>query len=82
MRDEQVNESREVDFTVAHEFAHVVLGRYKSGATIIPADAVIRSHGDVPSEMEADRLAESWGFPKVERNPRRQRQKVRSSGTR
>lgn len=73
---------REVDFTVAHEFAHVVLGHYKSDATIIPADAVVRSRGDVPSEKEANRLAESWGFPKAERNPRRHRQMVRSSGTR
>ncbi len=53
---------KEVDFTVAHEFAHVVLGHYKLGATAHPSGVTVRRHGDAPSEQEADKLAESWGF--------------------
>ncbi|HWR14164.1 MAG TPA: hypothetical protein VN577_05020 [Terriglobales bacterium] len=54
----------EVDFTVAHEFAHVVLGHYKPGATTLPAECMVSYHGDAPSERAADSLAESWGFPR------------------
>lgn len=59
----------EVDFTVAHEFAHVVLEHYKPGATTIPPDAVVQRHEHAPSERDADGLAESWGFarPKARR---------------
>jgi hypothetical protein len=52
----------EVDFTVAHEFAHVALGHQQRGSTAVPPDAVVQSHEDVPSGHDADRLAESWGF--------------------
>jgi hypothetical protein len=52
---------RDVDFTVAHEFAHIVLGHYKPGASaVIPGEA--RKHEDVPSEKDADQMVESWGF--------------------
>jgi hypothetical protein len=62
----------EVDFTVAHEFAHVSLGHQQPGATTVPPDAVVLSHKDVPSEQDTDRLAELWGFalPKVGRRRR------------
>ncbi|MGA8150901.1 MAG: hypothetical protein WB952_08125 [Terriglobales bacterium] len=64
----------EVDFTVAHEFAHIVLGHYKPGATDHPPDVVVQRHEDVPSEQDADRLAESWGFKsKVKRKTLRGR---------
>jgi IrrE N-terminal-like domain len=65
----------EVDFTVAHEFAHVSLGHQQPGATRVPPDTVVQSHEDVPSEQDADRLAESWGFalPKVGRRQRKKK---------
>jgi hypothetical protein len=65
----------EVDFTVAHEFAHVSLGHQQPGATTVPPDAVVRSHEDVPSEQDAERLAESWGFalPKIGRQQRKKK---------
>src|SRR5450759_3565215 len=49
----------EVDFTVAHEFAHIVLGHYKPGATTHTAGAVVEKHEDAPTEQDADHLAES-----------------------
>lgn len=52
----------EVDFTVAHEFAHVALGHYKPGATTISAEIIVDCHQDAPSERAADSLAECWGF--------------------
>lgn len=60
----------EVDFTVAHEFAHVVL---RDAGSTIPPGMVVRNHGDAPSEKAADRLAESWGFahPKTRRVSRK-----------
>lgn len=61
----------EVDFTVAHEFAHIILGHNKPGATTLPSDAVAQSHESTPSEQEADRLAESWGFAHPKARPRR-----------
>jgi hypothetical protein len=56
----------EVDFTVAHEFAHVALGHYKPGASKHPCGAVVQKHGDAPSEQDSNRLAESWGFARPE----------------
>jgi len=53
---------REVNYVAAHEFAHVALGHYKPGAMVHPAGAVIERHADFPTEQDADRLAESWGF--------------------
>ena len=55
---------REVDFTVAHEFAHIALGHYKPGATSHPHGAIVQNHEDAPSEHDADELAQSWGFAK------------------
>ena len=57
----------EVDFTVAHEFAHIALEHYKPGATALAPGAVVQKHDDAPSEQAADGLAEKWGFarPKV-----------------
>jgi hypothetical protein len=65
----------EVDFTVAHEFAHVSLGHHRPDGTTVPSDAIVHSHEDVPSEQETDRLAESWGFalPKIGRRQRKKR---------
>ncbi len=62
----------EVDFTVAHEFAHVVLGHYKPGATTYPSSLTFEKHEDALSEQDADKLAESWGFahPKTRRHGR------------
>lgn len=59
----ELYQQSEIDFTVAHEFAHVALrhlwsinsnremGTFKDG-----------TYGDAPSEIAADQLAESWGF--------------------
>jgi hypothetical protein len=65
----------EVDFTVAHEFAHVSLGHQQPGATTVPPGAVVQSHEDVPFEQDTDGLAESWGFalPKVGRRQRKKK---------
>jgi hypothetical protein len=62
---------REVNYVVAHEFAHVALGHYKPGATVLPAGAVIERHEDAPTEQDTDRLAESWGFPRPKRAKRK-----------
>ena len=56
-----------VDFTVAHESAHIVLGHYTLGATAHPAVLPPHSHEEAPSEQQADSLAESWGFKKPKR---------------
>jgi hypothetical protein len=71
----EAKSQREVDFTVAHEFAHVSLRHQQPGATAVPPDAVVQSHEDAPLEQDADRLAESWGFalPKVGRRQRRKK---------
>jgi hypothetical protein len=63
----------EVDFTVAHESAHILLGHQRPGATTAPPD--VQSHEDAPSEQNADRLAESWGFarPSVGRRERKKK---------
>jgi predicted metal-dependent peptidase len=57
---------KEVDFTVAHEFAHIALGHYKPEHR---QSGKWHSHEDAPDEHDADRLVESWGFrlPKSER---------------
>lgn len=56
----------QVDFTVAHEFAHVVLGHhFHSHPDIcLSADqsAKITHNFEVPAEIKADALTESWGF--------------------
>lgn len=56
----------EADFTVAHEIAHIVLGHYRPGATSLETEkaGAIQRRQDVPNEIEADKLAESWGFRK------------------
>lgn len=56
----------EVDFTVAHEFAHIVLNHS------VPKESFLN---DVPSydekldERQADALAESWGFYDPNKKP-------------
>lgn len=54
----------EVDSTVAHEFAHLVLGCYRPDYTrnIRPVGAELKTPGDLPSERDADALISSWGF--------------------
>jgi hypothetical protein len=43
---------KEVDFTVAHEFAHVALRHYKPGAGTHPPVVLIKRHQDVPTERD------------------------------
>jgi hypothetical protein len=54
----------EVDFTVAHEFAHAVKGHYLPGntASLVPVQCLNGPPFQTPSETAADTLAESWGF--------------------
>jgi hypothetical protein len=53
----------EVDRTVAHEFAHVVLGCYRSDYTRKRSQGVdFETQGDVPSEQDADALIGRWGY--------------------
>ncbi len=49
-----------VDFVVAHEFAHIVLGHWYPGA-VASADPKV-AHSRQPHEKAADALARSWGF--------------------
>jgi hypothetical protein len=65
----------EVDFTVAHEFAHVALGHYKSVVGTIPHDAVWEKHEDAPTERDTDHLIESWGVARPEASARAKRRK-------
>jgi len=50
---------RVVNYVVAHEFAHVVLGHY--GADFQYADSSLK-HNDKPEEVATDRLVASWGY--------------------
>ena len=58
-----------VDFTVAHEFAHVVRGHFlpDNNETKLTLDQLksMSNRKDVPSEISTDELAESWGFKRV-----------------
>jgi len=55
-----------VDFTVAHEFAHVVLGHHRPDSKDVllttAQSAKITEHHEAPAEIKADALTESWGF--------------------
>jgi hypothetical protein len=64
---EELYPQEDVDFTVAHEFAHVALGHLWSiNGGREQGTFRGRRHGDSPAEMAADRLAESWGFRKTD----------------
>jgi hypothetical protein len=55
----------QVDFTVAHEFAHVILKHYdyRVRQTVTDEQAKeLRSHQEFPDEKAADKLATTWGF--------------------
>lgn len=52
---------RDVDFTVAHELAHVALGHYDEKNI---HDASHLPHEEQPHEIAADATAEEWGFPR------------------
>jgi hypothetical protein len=56
----EFDSQRDVDFTVAHEFAHVVLGHYANLGDV-PSEL---PHEKQPHEIAADALAAKWGFPK------------------
>lgn len=57
----------EIEFTVAHEFAHVALRHLWSNNSLREVGTFKDStYGDAPSEVAADKLAESWGFSKVD----------------
>jgi Peptidase family M48 len=55
----------EIEFTVAHEFAHIALGHlWSRNAQSEMNTFKDATYGDAPSEIAADKLAESWGFSK------------------
>ena len=54
----------DVDHTVAHEFAHVVLGHCANSKHTV-VDGL--PHEQQPRELEADALASEWGFPRRKR---------------
>ena len=55
----------EIEFTFAHEFAHIALKHMWSlNAAREMGTFKDATYGDAPSEIEADKLAESWGFTK------------------
>jgi hypothetical protein len=49
----------EVDFTVAHEFAHAVLGHSNME---LPPEGVGKKYLDLSPEIAADKLVADWGF--------------------
>lgn len=52
----------EVDSTVAHEFAHAILGpQLPATASVKPSESP-RRHADLPKEIAADKLVAKWGF--------------------
>jgi len=56
---------RQVEHTVAHELAHLMLGHHKQTQDELARDdkGIIRRHGDTPQERAADELSTQWGFP-------------------
>ena len=56
----------QVDFTVAHEFAHALLGHHLPGnndtSLSLEEGLKISAHEEAPSEVKADSVAKSWGF--------------------
>jgi len=54
----------EVDSTVAHEFARVVLGCHRSDYTrnIYPQGVEFETQGDIPSEQDSDALISHCGY--------------------
>jgi hypothetical protein len=57
----------EIEFTVAHEIAHIALGHLWSiNSTRESGTFKDATYEDAPAEIAADKLAESWGFPKPE----------------
>jgi hypothetical protein len=69
----------EVDKTVAHEFAHVVLGHGRSDSAVTETKETLIRQADVPHEREADELIKQWGYePAYNRRPESKR-KLNSS---
>jgi hypothetical protein len=57
------SESQEqLDFTVAHELAHALLGHHRPDNSEATHTLGSIPHEEAPSEIAADKLAESWGF--------------------
>jgi hypothetical protein len=73
-----------VDFTVAHEVAHAVLGHWKFAN---PLKAFVLRNGVPVRELDADKLARKWGFErflkegtwKIETQARFTRSRTRSA---
>jgi hypothetical protein len=63
----------EVDSTVAHEFARVVLGCHRSdyARNIFPQSVEFKAQGDVPSEQDADALISHWGYKPAYKSDRK-----------
>jgi hypothetical protein len=60
----------EIDITVAHEFAHAVLGHGKCGSAGTETKEALIRQADVPHEREADELITKWGYaPAYNRRP-------------
>jgi hypothetical protein len=56
----ELESQAKVNFTVAHEFAHIALGHHLPDNQQMTEQA--ESHEDRPAERAADALAMSWGF--------------------
>jgi hypothetical protein len=60
----------EIDKTVAHEFAHVILRHGRSDSTATETKETLIRQADVPHEREADELIKKWGYaPAYNRRP-------------
>lgn len=70
---EKMKNQEDVDSTVAHEFAHAVLGCWRFDYTrgILSQGAKCRTPGDILSEQDADALIRRWGFKPVHESNRK-----------
>ena len=64
----------EVNFTVAHEFAHALVRHHLPKNMILSAEEAEKSYLEVNSEVAADELVAKWGF-KVPRRRGRERKR-------
>lgn len=62
----ELDSQRVVDYTIAHELAHVFLGHHRLDNTALQLQLSVPQYEDRPVEIAADALALKWGFQKPE----------------
>jgi len=63
----------EVDFSVAHEFAHALKGHFRKENMVLTPEQVKAGYLNWNVEVEADELAATWGYT----IPKRRKRKIR-----